>query len=73
MFRRNDLATFGFLPLDYGLGMFEDDDHCRTIQSRGYVTAVAEDGFVHHHLSASFDTLGSDQKKELFKKNRDDI
>ena len=68
MFRRNDLETFGFLPLDYGLGMFEDDDHCRTIQSRGYVTALAEDGFVHHHLSASFDTLGSGQKKELFEK-----
>ena len=71
MFRRKDLESFGLLPLDYGLGMFEDDDHCRTIQSKGYVTAVAEDGFVHHHLSASFDHMDGSEKKALFEKNRE--
>ena len=71
MFRRKDLESFGLLPLDYGLGMFEDDDHCRTIQSKGYVTAVAEDGFVHHHLSASFDRMDGSQKKALFERNRE--
>ena len=70
MFRRSDLEHFGLLPLDYGIGMFEDDDHCRTIQSKGYVTAVAEDGFVHHHLSASFDTWDGTEKKALFEKNK---
>ena len=70
MFRRSDLELFGFLPLDYGLGMFEDDDHCKVIQSKGYITAVAEDGFVHHHLSASFDDMGSAQKEALFEENR---
>ena len=71
MFRRKDLDSFGPLPLDYGLGMFEDDDHCRTIQSKGYVTAVAEDGFVHHHLSASFDCMDGSEKKALFERNRE--
>ena len=71
MFRRKDLESFGLLPLDYGLGMFEDDDHCRTIQSKGYVTAVAEDGFVHHHLSASFDRMDGSEKKALFERNRE--
>ena len=71
MFRRKDLESFGLLPLDYGLGMFEDDDHCRTIQSKGYVTAVAEDGFVHHHLSASFDRMGGSEKTALFERNRE--
>ena len=71
MFRRRDLDSFGLLSLDYGVGMFEDDDHCRTIQSKGYVTAVAEDGFVHHHLSASFDRLDGSEKKALFKRNRE--
>ena len=70
MFRRMDLESFGLLPLGYGLGMFEDDDHCRTIQSKGYVTAVAEDGFVHHHLSASFDRMDGSEKKALFERNR---
>ena len=70
MFRRADLEHFGHLPEDYGLGMFEDDDHCRTIRSKGYVTAVAEDAFVHHHLSASFDTIEGSRRKALFEKNR---
>ena len=70
MFRRADLEHFGLLPTDYGLGMFEDDDHCRTIHSKGYVTAVAEDAFVHHHLSASFDTIESSRRKALFEKNK---
>ena len=70
MFRRSDLDHFGLLPTDYGLGMFEDDDHCKTIHSKGYVTAVAEDGFVHHHLSASFDTLESSRRKALFENNK---
>ena len=71
MFRRKDFESFGPLSLDYGLGMFEDDDHCRTIQSKGYVTAVAEDGFVHHHLSASFDRMDGSEKKALFERNRE--
>ena len=70
MFRREDLKAFGLLPEDYGLGMFEDDDHCRTIRSKGFVPAVAEDAFVHHHLSASFDTWDDDAKQALFERNR---
>ena len=70
MFRRRDLECFGLLPEEYGLGMFEDDDHSRTIQSEGYITAVAEDAFVHHHLSASFGTWDADAKQALFERNR---
>jgi len=70
MFRRADLDQFGILPTDYGLGMFEDDDHCRTIHSKGFVTAVAEDAFVHHHLSASFNSIGDSRRKALFERNK---
>ena len=70
LFRRSDLDRFGLLPEDYGIGMFEDDDHCRAIQSKGYVTAVAEDSFVHHHLSASFDAWDGAEKKAVFEKNK---
>ena len=70
MFRRVDLEHFGFLPTDYGLGMFEDDDHCRTIHSIGFVTAVTEDAFVHHHLSASFNSMEVSRRKALFERNK---
>ena len=49
MFRQRDLDDFGHLSIDYGRGMFEDDDHCKVIRSRGFICAVAEDAFVHHH------------------------
>jgi hypothetical protein len=32
--------------------------------------ACAEDVFVHHHLSASFNALGARKKQALFEKNR---
>lgn len=70
MFRRRDLEIFGLLPEDYGIGMFEDDDHCRIIHSTGYRTVVAEDAFVHHHLSASFSGWDSDEKQALFDRNK---
>jgi hypothetical protein len=36
----------------------------------GREVAIADDVFVHHHLTASFDYLGVDAKSELFKKNK---
>ena len=34
------------------------------------VTALAEDAFCHHHLSASFDALPSGEKQALFDRNK---
>ncbi|MFC0342333.1 glycosyltransferase [Paracoccus niistensis] len=70
MFRRADLDRLGHLPEIYGRGMFEDDDHCATFRQAGLVTALAEDAFCHHHLSASFDALPSGEKQQLFERNR---
>ena len=70
MFRKSDLDKFGLLCEDYGRGMFEDDDHCKTILSQGYFCALAEDAFVHHHLSASFSQMGEEQRNNLFEENR---
>lgn len=70
MFRRDDLAHFGPLDETFGRGMFEDDDHCARIRAQGYVCALAEDAFVHHHLSATFDQMGQDAKRALFERNR---
>lgn len=59
-------------PLDesYGLGFFEDDDYCRRVQLAHYRIACAEDVVVHHHLSASFDLLGMQERNLLFERNR---
>ncbi|WP_088331553.1 glycosyltransferase [Lacimicrobium sp. SS2-24] len=69
MFRRRDLSDFGYLDTSYGRGMFEDDDHCMVIKSKGYRLALAEDAFVHHHLSATFSKLGA-EREALLERNR---
>lgn len=58
-------------PLDeaFGLGFFEDDDYCRRIEQAGLKLACAEDAFIHHHLSASFNKLGKG-RQELLDRNR---
>ena len=70
MFRKKDFNKFGLLCEGYGVGMFEDDDHCAMIKSKGYICALAEDAFVHHHLSATFSTIEEDKKKAVFNKNK---
>lgn len=59
-------------PLDeaFGLGFFEDDDYCRRIDEAGMRCVCAEDVFIHHHLSASFDKLKQERRQELFERNK---
>ncbi|WP_419686476.1 glycosyltransferase [Burkholderia theae] len=70
MLPRSTYERCGPISEDYGLGFFEDDDYCRRVQEAGLIVACAEDVFVHHHLSASFDKLGAERKRALFEKNR---
>lgn len=59
-------------PMDeaFGVGFFEDDDYCRRVQAAGLRVVCADDVFVHHHLSASFDALKAERKQELFERNK---
>ena len=59
-------------PLDpaFGVGFFEDDDYCRRVEAAGLGVACAEDVFVHHHLSASFDKLKAESRRQLFERNK---
>ena len=68
--RREVYELVGDMDEDFGIGFFEDDDYCRRIEQRGLSIACAEDVFVHHHLSASFDALKAERKRELFEANR---
>lgn len=70
MFRKSDLDRIGHLPTVYGRGMFEDDDHCASFREAGMEIALAEDAFVHHHLSATFNAIPSAEKMALFDKNK---
>ena len=46
----------------------EDDDYCRA--PNGAVMVIADDVFVHHRLSASFDALGAEVRGQLFERNK---
>ncbi|VVP80153.1 hypothetical protein PS938_00602 [Pseudomonas fluorescens] len=70
VFLRSTYEQIGGLCGEYGLGFFEDDDYCRRVQQNGMRAACAEDVFVHHHLSASFNKLGAEKKQALFEKNK---
>lgn len=70
MFRTSNLSEFGLLNEDYQRGMFEDDDHCKMINSKGYNCILAEDSFIHHHLSATFSQINQEEKDELFERNK---
>jgi GT2 family glycosyltransferase/glycosyltransferase involved in cell wall biosynthesis len=70
MLPRNVLNTVGLLDEQFGAGFFEDDDYCRRVEHHGYTLACAEDVFVHHHLSASFDQVPNFARRSLFEKNK---
>jgi GT2 family glycosyltransferase/glycosyltransferase involved in cell wall biosynthesis len=68
--RRKVYEQVGGLDESFGLGFFEDDDYCNRVRAAGWRLAIAEDVFVHHHLSASFDQLKASSRQALFEKNR---
>lgn len=55
--RREVLEQVGWLDETFGIGMFEDDDYSRRVQTAGWRTVCAEDAFIHHHGQASFKAL----------------
>jgi O-antigen biosynthesis protein len=70
MLPRKVYTQCGPLCEEYGLGFFEDDDYCRRVQAAGLSIACAEDVFVHHHLSASFNKLKHQDRENLVNANK---
>lgn len=70
MFSRKVYEDVGPLDEAFGRGFFEDDDYCRRIEQLGLTVACAEDVFIHHHLSASFNKLRSADRQALFEQNK---
>ncbi|PRH82942.1 glycosyltransferase [Arenimonas caeni] len=67
---RSTYERVGGLDEAFGVGFFEDDDYCRRVADLGLGVACADDVFVHHYLSASFDKLAAERKRELFERNK---
>jgi GT2 family glycosyltransferase len=70
MFSRETYEAVGPLDEAFGRGFFEDDDYCRRVEQLGLSIACAEDVFIHHHLSASFNKLKSADRQALFEQNK---
>ena len=70
MFSRALLEKIGPLDENYGVGMFEDDDYCTAARKARYDIVLAEDVFVHHYGSVSFNKLEDETYRLLFEKNK---
>ncbi len=70
MMPRSVFDRVGWLDEAFGRGFFEDDDYCRRIEKSGLRVVCAEDVFIHHHLSASFNKLKSEERQKLFEQNK---
>jgi GT2 family glycosyltransferase/glycosyltransferase involved in cell wall biosynthesis len=70
MIPRKIIDEVGLLDERFGLGFFEDDDYCRRVEKAGHKIFCAEDVFIHHYLSASFDKLSNEKRTALFENNK---
>jgi len=70
MISRTAYEKVGLLDEVFGIGFFEDDDYCRRIEQAGFGIYCADDVFVHHHLSASFNKLKIEARQKLFEQNK---
>jgi GT2 family glycosyltransferase/glycosyltransferase involved in cell wall biosynthesis len=70
MLPRHVHEKVGSLDEAFGIGFFEDDDYCRRVEQAGWTIACADDVFVHHNLSASFNKLKQETRQALFDQNK---
>lgn len=70
MIKKQVLTDCGYLDEHYGVGMFEDDDYAEAVKEKGYIITVAEDAFIHHFGSASFNKLEDEAYQKIFNANK---
>lgn len=70
MMPRSTYERVGAMDESFGRGFFDDDDYCRRVEKTGLRVVCAEDVFIHHQLSASFDKLDQQDRHKLFEENR---
>ena len=67
--RRSAWQQLGGLDTAFGLGYYEDFDFSLRVRRAGFMQVIAEDVFVAHIGSATFATLG-DEQRTLMRRNR---
>ena len=70
MMHRKTYEAVGPIDEQFVPGFFEDDDYCLRIKALGLEVGCAEDVFVYHELSASFDKLKLAHRQEIFERNK---
>ncbi len=60
----------GLLDERYERGMFEDDDFAMSLRQAGKSLIIAEDAFVHHYGSQTFNAMKNKEYMELFYENK---
>jgi GT2 family glycosyltransferase len=70
MMPRRVYAAIGGLDEQFVPGFFEDDDYCLRVKELGLTIGCAEDVFVYHELSASFDKLSVTRRQAVFERNK---
>ena len=70
MLPRRVYQAVGPLDEQFVPGFFEDDDYCLRVRDQGYTVGCAEDVFVYHELSASFDAEGAARRQAIFQRNK---
>jgi glycosyltransferase involved in cell wall biosynthesis len=63
--RREVVERLGGLDEIYGQGNYEDTDYCLRAFLAGFRAVVAQDCFIHHVGSASFDAAGVDYARQM--------
>lgn len=70
MMPRSVWERTGALDERFFPGFFEDDDYCMRVRANGWRIGCAEDVFVYHELSATFNAEGMARRQSLFDRNR---
>lgn len=70
MLERSVIDRVGLLDEQFFPGSYEDDDYCIRMIEAGYDLQIARHVYLHHFGSASFSTLGLDDRIALGDENR---
>lgn len=70
MMPRRIYEALGGLDEQFVPGFFEDDDYCLRVKDLGLRVGCAEDVFVYHELSASFDKVSIERRQAIFERNK---
>lgn len=65
LIRRETVERLGGLDEIYGQGNYEDVDYCLRAFLAGFRAVIAQDCYIHHAGSASFDAAGVDYSRQI--------